>query len=104
MSMLIWSSSSPRARQVSRMGIDAMNKCQPSTLGIAIGVVWAFYVSCAGILAMFGWGTAAVETLGSFYLGYGPSVTGAIIGAIWAFVDGLVAGVIIAWIYDFVAK
>lgn len=81
-----------------------MNKCQPFALGIAIGVLWAFYVSCAGIFAMFGWGTALVETLGSFYLGYGASIIGAIIGAIWAFVDGLVAGVVIAWIYNLVAR
>ncbi len=81
-----------------------MNKCQPLALGIAIGVLWALYVFFAALFAMFGWGAALVETLGSFYVGYGPSIAGAIIGAIWAFVDGFVAGVVIAWIYNFVAK
>jgi hypothetical protein len=51
-----------------------MNKCQPLALGIAIGVVWALYVFFAGIFATFGWGVALVETLGSFYIGYGASV------------------------------
>ena len=81
-----------------------MNKCQPLALGIAIGVVWAFYVACAGIMAMFGWGVALVDALGSFYLGYGASIVGALIGAIWAFIDGFVAGFVIAWIYNIVAK
>ncbi len=81
-----------------------MNKCQPVALGVAIGVLWAAYVFLAGIVAMFGWGTALVETLASLYLGYGASIIGAIIGAIWAFVDGLIAGVVIAWIYNMVAK
>jgi hypothetical protein len=81
-----------------------MNKCQPFALGIAIGVLWAIYVFSVGITAMFGWGNALVEALASLYLGYNASIVGAIIGAIWAFVDGLVAGVVIAWIYNMVAK
>ena len=81
-----------------------MNRCQPLALGIAIAVLWAFSVLCLGIFAMFGWGTALVETLASFYIGYGASIVGAIIGAIWAFLDGFVAGVVIAWIYNVVAK
>jgi hypothetical protein len=81
-----------------------MNKCQPLALGIAIGVLWAFYVFFAGIFAMFDWGVALVAALGSFYIGYGASIVGAIIGAVWAFVDGFVAGVVIAWIYNMVAK
>jgi hypothetical protein len=84
--------------------MKSMNKCQPLALGIAIGVLWAVYVFFAGIFATFGWGVALVETLGSFYIGYGASVIGAIIGAIWAFVDGFVAGVIIAEVYNMVAK
>ena len=81
-----------------------MNKCQPLPLGIAIGVLWAIYVFSVGITAMFGWGVALVETLASLYIGYGASIVVAIIGAIWAFVDGFVAGVVIAWIYNALAK
>ena len=81
-----------------------MNRCQPLALGIAIGVLCAIYVGCVGITAMFGWGDALIAPLASFYLGYAASVVGAIIGAAWAFVDGFVAGVIIAWVYNLVAK
>jgi hypothetical protein len=81
-----------------------MNKCQPLALGVAVGVLWAIYVFCLGITAMFGWGVALVDALASLYIGYGASIVGAIIGAIWAIVDGFVAGVVVAWIYNLLAK
>ncbi len=81
-----------------------MNTCQPLALGVAIGVLWAFYVVGLGIIAMFGWGTALVATLASLYIGYGASIVGVLIGAVWAFVDGFIAGVVIAWVYNAVAK
>ncbi len=81
-----------------------MNKCQPLALGVAIGVLWALYVFCVGITAMFGWGAALVGALASLYIGYSASIVGAVIGAIWAFIDGFVAGLVIAWIYNKVAK
>jgi fluoride ion exporter CrcB/FEX len=80
------------------------NRLQPVPLGIAVGVLWAAYVFFAGIFAMFDWGVALVNVLGSFYLGYDASILGAILGAIWAFVDGLVGGAVIAWIYNMVAQ
>jgi hypothetical protein len=80
------------------------NKLQPLALGVAFGVLWAFYVFFAGLFAMYGWGATMVAALGSFYLGYGASFLGALIGALWAFVDGFVGGFIIAWIYNKVAK
>jgi hypothetical protein len=81
-----------------------MDKCRPLALGVAIGAVWAFYVFGLAIAAMFGWGTALVDTLASLYIGYGASIIGAIIGAVWAFIDGFIAGVLIAWIYNAVGK
>jgi hypothetical protein len=81
-----------------------MNKIQPIAFGIAIGVVWALGVGFVGIIAMFGWGTAFVSALGSLYIGYGATVVGAVIGAIWALIDGFIAGALIAWIYNLAAK
>lgn len=53
---------------------------------------------------MFGWGVGLVDAISSLYIGYGPSIVGAIIGAIWGFVDGYIAGVVIAWLYNKIAK
>jgi hypothetical protein len=81
-----------------------MSKCQPLALGVAIGVLWALYVFLAAIFAMFDWGVPVVEVLASLYIGYAASIGGAVVGAIWAFVDGFIAGVVIAWVYNMVAR
>ena len=80
-----------------------MSRLQPVPLGVAVGVLWAISVFVAGIIAMTGWSLGLVQTLGTLYIGYGPSLLGAIIGALWGFVDGLIAGVVVAWIYNFLA-
>jgi hypothetical protein len=81
-----------------------MNKCSPNALGVAIGILWAAYVFLCGITAMFDWGTDLVDAISSLYIGYDASILGAIIGAIWGFVDGYIAGVVIAWLYNRLAK
>lgn len=81
-----------------------MNKCQPLALGVAIGATWALGIFFLAIAAMFGWGAALVPPLASLYIGYGASIAGAIIGAVWAFIDGFVGGAVVAWIYNLVAK
>jgi membrane associated rhomboid family serine protease len=45
-------------------------------------------------------GLQLAAALSSLYIGYGPTFVGAIAGAVWAFVDGLIAGVLIAWFYN----
>jgi len=81
-----------------------MNRCAPNALGVAIGILWALYVLFCGITAMFGWGVALVDALSSLYIGYAPSIPGAMIGAAWGFLDGYIAGVVIALIYNRLAK
>jgi hypothetical protein len=38
--------------------------------------------------------------LGHIYRGYNLTLQGSIIGAVWAFSDGLIGGAIFAWLYD----
>ena len=71
------------------------------SLGMAVGVTWAVAAFLLGIMAwLFGWGIYVVAALSSLYIGYGPSFVGAIAGAVWGFVDGLILGVMIAWLYN----
>jgi len=71
------------------------------SVGLAIGVTSAVAVFFLGLMAaFFGWGVPVAVALSSLYIGYGPSFVGAIAGAVWAFVDGLIAGVLIAWFYN----
>lgn len=71
------------------------------SLGLAIGVTWAIAVFVLGLAAwLFGWGIEVASALSSLYIGYGPSFVGAITGAVWGFVDGLILGALIAWFYN----
>ena len=81
-----------------------MERLRIIPLAVAVGAVWALGVLFLALAAMFGWGTALVELLGSLYLGYDASVLGGIIGALWAIVDGAIAGALIALIYNVVAR
>ena len=50
-----------------------------------------------------------VEPLGSptfierVYIGYEFTPVGSVIGFLWGFVDGLIGGAIVAWLYNLVA-
>jgi hypothetical protein len=71
------------------------------SFGLALGLTWAIFVFILGLLAaMLGWGVVIAVALSSLYVGYGPTFVGSIAGAVWAFVNGLVAGVLIAWFYN----
>ena len=81
-----------------------MNKLNAKALALAIGITWALGLLLLGGLGSFGWGTAAIQTIGSVYLGYCPTLTGSIIGAAWGLVDGVIAGLLIAVLYNVLAK
>ncbi len=70
------------------------------SFAIAFGIVWGLVHFIFGIGAMLGWSNAYVDVLSSIYIGYGPTIIGAIVGAIWAFVCGTITALIFAYIYN----
>ncbi len=80
------------------------SRCSPNALGVAVGVLWSFYIFFCGITAIFGWGAVLVRVFSSLYIGYEASFVGAIIGALWAFGDGYIAGLVVGWIYNRLAR
>ena len=72
----------------------------------------AFSVTC-GILGAIGlllatWWVMALDGssvnptwLGHLYRGYDLTLRGSLIGAVWAFFDGLIGGALFAWMYDY---
>ncbi len=81
-----------------------MGQCHVPALGVAVGAVCALYFFCLGVFGMFGWGAELVTALGSLYIGYEATLLGSVIGALWAFAEGFVAGALVAWIYNKVAR
>jgi hypothetical protein len=71
------------------------------SFGFACGVTFALFAVCLGLMAtLFGWGMEAASALSSIFIGYGPGFVGTIAGAVWGFATGLVAGGLIAWLYN----
>lgn len=77
--------------------------------------VKAFALTCALVwglgLPLMTWWIMALDGastdptwLGHIYRGYNLTFAGSLIGAIWAFFDGLVGGAIFAWLYDVIAE
>jgi hypothetical protein len=72
-------------------------------LAIASGFTWGSGVVLLGLIAMqYELGKPFVALLGSIYIGFEATVKGSFIGAGWAFMDGLIAGLIFALVYNFV--
>ena len=56
-----------------------------------------------GLISIEGWGVEMVEMLGAACIGFDTTVLGAIIGAVWAFVDAGVFLAIGAVVYNAIA-
>lgn len=70
-------------------------------LGFALGMTSALGMGVLAVLAWCGgWGLDLVALLASVYVGYAPTLTGALIGMAWGFGDGFIAGVVIAFFYN----
>jgi hypothetical protein len=71
------------------------------SFGLAVGATAAIATFILGAMASaFGWGITLAQVLSSIFLGFGPTFVGAIAGAVWAFVDGFIVGLLIAWFYN----
>ena len=71
------------------------------SFGLAVGAAWGLSVAFLALAAgLFGWGTALAMTLQGLYFGFAPTLPGAIAGAVWGFVNGLILGVLVAWFYN----
>ncbi|VAW59829.1 hypothetical protein MNBD_GAMMA11-108 [hydrothermal vent metagenome] len=81
-----------------------MHKLNVKGLAIALGSAWGFCMLFAGWASIYGWAIEFVDIMGSVYIGYEATFIGAIIGAIWGFVDGATGGLMIAVIYNVVSK
>jgi hypothetical protein len=73
-------------------------------LTLSLAVTWSLGILLLGWSASYGWGDYLVDTLGSVYIGYRPTFFGSIIGAIWAFINGAIAGFCISYFYNFFSK
>ncbi len=81
-------------------------KLKPFALGITLGIVWGGALFFTTLLSVFtGYGKLFLEALPqSIYPGYSISLVGSFLGLIYGFLDGLICGALIGWIYNKFAK
>lgn len=79
-------------------------KLDPWALGVAVGVVWVIYIAFLGVTANFGWGGEWLSLLSQVYIGYSKEAIGILIGCVWAFIDGLIGGALLATFYNLFRK
>lgn len=82
-----------------------MAKVDAKALGLTLGIVWGAAMFLLGLMVIFfDWGAGWVNLMSSLYIGYKASFLGSIVGGIWGFIDAGIAGVIIGWLYNKLAK
>ncbi len=79
-------------------------KLNVKAFSLACGIVWGLglFLLTWWIIAFDG-ATGEPTIIGRLYRGFNISPGGSFIGFIWAFVDGLVGGAILAWLYNLIS-
>ena len=80
-------------------------KINTKALAISIGIVWGLAVFLLTVwFLVMGYNGGLLAKLGSVYIGYSVSWLGAFIGLIYGFVDGLIGGALLGYLYNKFAK
>ncbi len=80
-------------------------KLNVKSFALTCGLFWGF-----GLLFITWWiilfegSTYQVSFIGRVYRGYNISFVGSLFGLVWGFFDGLIGGVIFAWLYNFLSN
>lgn len=82
-----------------------MAKLDVKAFGLSIGITWGSAMFLLGVLDIFTvWGDGIGAVMATLYLGYSPTLLGSIIGGVWGFFDAGVGGMVVAWLYNKLAK
>jgi len=80
-------------------------KLNVKAMGLTLGIIWSVATIIMGITSMFfDYGIGMVKAIGALYIGYQPTPLGILIGAVWGFVDAGIFGLVLAWLYNKLAK
>ena len=76
-------------------------KLNVKAFGLAFGLLWGFGVFFGTwyLIALYGY-SQDTSLLGQVYLGHSLTALGSVIGLAWGFLDGLIGGLLLAWLYN----
>ncbi len=81
-------------------------KLNLKALSLTSGIVWALALFLTGVINLiwhgYGYGDAFLKIMASLYPGYNASgsIGDLIVGTLYAFVDGLICGLVFGWLYN----
>lgn len=76
-------------------------KLNVKALALAVGIVWGLAIFLLTYwLLIFGYEGKTLAKLSNVYFGYSVTWYGAFVGLAWGFVDGLIGGALLAWLYN----
>jgi hypothetical protein len=73
-------------------------------VAVGLGATWALFLLMIGLLSIYGWGRDIVHLLSSLYCGYAPTFKGALLGALWGFIDGALFGFLFVFFHNLTIK
>lgn len=81
-------------------------KLKPIALGISLGTVWGSALFITTWLSYFtGYGKSFLEVIAvSIYPGYTISPLGSFLGLFYGFIDFMIVGTLIGWIYNKIVR
>jgi len=76
-------------------------KLNIKAFALSCGIIWGLGLFCfTWWIIAFDGASGEPTLIGRLYRGYAISPIGSLIGLVWAFFDGLIAGAIFAWLYN----
>jgi len=76
-------------------------KLNVKALALAAGIVWGLAIFLLTYwFLIFGYPGDSLSKLANVYFGYSVTWYGGFVGLIWGFVDGLIGGALLAWLYN----
>ncbi|ALE51892.1 hypothetical protein SP60_00645 [Candidatus Thioglobus autotrophicus] len=81
-------------------------KLDAKALALSLGILWSLAILSISIVALYSdsYLHHITSFFSSIYLGYSLSLTGILIGMVWAFVDAAIGGLVLAWLYNKLVK
>ena len=79
-------------------------KLRVRAFGLAVGIVWGLGIFVATIWAVLkGTGNTLILLI-AYYPGYSITYGGALVGLFWGFINGIICGSLISWLYNMLHK
>ena len=80
-------------------------KLNIKAFSLTIGLIWGFgLLFITWWIILFDGASSSATFIGKIYRGYNISLSGSLIGFLWAFIGGIIGGAVFAWLYNIFVK